>query len=80
MDGREAAYACGMSEKGFSRPQIQDAITAWRDGATYNALHPLRDCEPPSWLWDPDAVKDLARVIAHSLNGEQPPAVPLPWS
>ncbi len=63
----------------ISRQRIGEAVEAWRDGATYDAIHPL---ERKNFLdlWDPDAVKDLARVIAHVLQGDEVPVRKLPWS
>lgn len=65
----------------FDRRKIQDAIEAWRDGQTFDAIHPLEDVDPVtcSIFWDPDAVKDLARVIAATLDGRDVPSRPLPW-
>lgn len=65
-----------------TRAQIQDAITAWRDGQTFNAVHPLdgQTLGQAAILWDDDAVKDLARVIAATIDGREIPSVRLPWS
>lgn len=57
----------------YDRRKIQDAITAWRDGQTFDAIHPLADDDSHGILWDDNAMKDLARVIAHTLNDD--PAV-----
>lgn len=63
------------------RGRICDAITAWRDGATLDARHPLEgDDADATFLWDPNAVKDLARVIARTLRGERLEYRELPWS
>jgi hypothetical protein len=60
------------------RGRIEEAIEAWRDGATYEGVHPIdsRRTLKASFLYDPNAVKDLARVIAHMLDGETPPDPP----
>lgn len=57
------------------RGRIEDAIYAWRDGASYDAIHPLDAFgeETALILHAPGAVKDLARVISHMLDGETPP-------
>jgi len=55
------------------RGRIEDAICAWRDGASYDAIHPLAGQDVPEIFYDPNAVKDLARVIMHMLDGETPP-------
>jgi len=66
----------------LTRGQIQDAITAWRDGATFDAIHPLAhgDDWPPGIFWDDNAMKDLARVIYHTIQGgREIPVADLPW-
>lgn len=65
-----------------TRGKIQDAISAWRDGATFDAIHPLRDSDSAerAILWDDNAMKDLARVITATLAGEEVPVADLPWS
>ena len=50
------------------RHAIETGIEAWRDGETCDAVHPLADAGPPPWLFNPDTVKDLARVIARHLG------------
>lgn len=62
------------------RHKIQNAIKAWRDGQTFDAIHPLADSESHGIVWDDNAMKDLARVIAATLAGETPPEKPLPWN
>jgi hypothetical protein len=64
------------------RQQVQDAIRDWRDGATFDALHPLRNLflEDVAVFWDVDAMKDLARVIMAKAEGREPHQVPVPWS
>lgn len=64
----------------ISRQKIQDAITGWRDGQTFDALHPLRDDEGHDILWNDNAMKDLARVIMATIEGRDIPRVELPWS
>ena len=60
------------------RGVVVDAIEAWRDGETCDAVHPLVG-EPQvqarsiAWLYDPDVVKDLARVIAKHLEAAADP-------
>lgn len=63
----------------FSRGKIEDAITAWRNGQTYDAIHPLAERDD-GVVWDENAMKDLARVIAATLAGGTPPEKPLPWN
>lgn len=65
------------------RHVIQDAITDWRDGATFDAVHALESDDltaSPAFLWNDNAVKDLARVIAARLRGEEVTRRKLPWS
>jgi hypothetical protein len=59
-----------QADRILNRGQIQDAITAWRDGATFDAIHPLSHDEPPGIFWDDNAMKDLARVIFHTIQGD----------
>jgi hypothetical protein len=50
-----------------ARHAIETGIEAWRDGETCDAVHPLAEAGPSPWLFNPDTVKDLARVIARHL-------------
>jgi len=67
---------------GIRRGHIQDAITSWRDGQTFDALHPLRDLPPEQTaiFWNDNAMKDLARVITAAIEGRLVPSKELPWS
>jgi hypothetical protein len=60
---------------------VEDAITACRDGSTFDVVHPLNvsTAEPGDWLWDPASVRDLARVIAALADGREAPSAPVPW-
>ena len=70
MDGTAARDA--LQGAGITRGKIDDAITAWRNGATYNAIHPLANAQCGA-LWDDDYVKDLARVDHEpALRGNAP--------
>jgi hypothetical protein len=66
---------------GVSRGQIQDAIMGWRDGQTFDALHPLLDWPDAriAIFWDDNAMKDLARVIMATIDGRDIPSVEMPW-
>jgi hypothetical protein len=65
----------------ISRGDIQDAITAWRDGKTFDARHPLADQPDHGFavLWDDNAMKDLARVIMATIEGRDIPSADVPW-
>lgn len=63
------------------RRAIEDAILAWRDGASFDARHPLAGLPSGqvSIFWDSSAMKDLARVIRAVLDGEPLERHDLPW-
>lgn len=58
------------------RHRIEAAINAWLDdGVTWDAMHPLDEGRRHELaiILDGNAGKDLARVIAHALDGKWPP-------